>query len=56
MCVSPFPQFSSKLSDIFFGERSDKSNSFSTSSKLLRAYFFDWDAMSEKWMTSFSAP
>ena len=49
MCVSQnwtnlekhpsFPQFSSKLSKCFFGERSDKSGFF-ISSKLLRAYFF----------------
>jgi hypothetical protein len=25
---TPFPQFSSKLSEFFFGERSDKSGSF----------------------------
>jgi hypothetical protein len=49
MCVSqnwpnlekrpPFLQFLLKLSEFFFGERSDKSGSFFTSSKLLRAYF-----------------
>jgi hypothetical protein len=37
----PFPHFLLKLSESFFGERSKKSGSFSTSSKLLRAYFFD---------------
>jgi hypothetical protein len=37
----PFPQFLSILSEFFFGERFEKLSSFSTSSKLLRAYFFD---------------
>jgi hypothetical protein len=45
----PFLQFSSKLSEIFLGERSDKLGSFFKRSKLLGAYFFAW-------MTSFSAP
>jgi hypothetical protein len=50
MCVSqnwpnlekhpPFLQFLSKLSEFFFGERSEKAGSFFTRSKLLRAYFF----------------
>jgi hypothetical protein len=39
----PFPQFLSKLSEFFFGERS-----FSKSSKLLRAYFLDYDATSSE--------
>jgi hypothetical protein len=66
MCVSqkwmnlekrpPFPQSSSKLSEFFFGERSDKSVLVFKSSKLYRAYFFGYDATSEIWMTSFSAP
>ena len=39
---SPFPQFSSKLAEIFIGEIFDQSGSFFTKLELWRAHFFDY--------------
>ena len=46
----PFLQFSSKLSEFYFGEKCHKSSSFSFDILLKGAYLFGRDETTEKWM------